>query len=214
MSWAGVDPDSSETFPALPVNTPPEATANTVTTTANQAYAFSVSDFTYTDAERDSLVSATLSNLSLGGGTLTDKDGIEVSPGDSLKAETLERLLYTPSGTSTGSPLASFDFTVNDMNMGRVAAQMAINVTEPPPPPPPPPDEPGAGDVPASPIDPTITDEPATADEPILTDQPVVTNTGGSSGALGPVAILVMFLIGMRRRIPIEVGRSGFSSEP
>jgi hypothetical protein len=139
------------------------------------------------------MVSATLSNLSLGGGTLTDKDGIAINSGDSLKAETLDKLIYTPSGTSIGSPLASFDFTVNDMNMGSVAAQMAINVTEPPPPPPPP-DEPDTGDVPVTPVEPTI------ADESITTDQPVVTDSGGSSGALGPVAIFIIFLLGMFRR--------------
>ena len=178
LSWAGVAPDSMETFPPLLVNTPPEAIANTVTTTTDEAYEFSASDFTYTDAERDSLVSATLTNLSLGGGTLTDKDGIPMNEGDSLRAETLEKLIYTPSGTSVASPLASFDFTVNDMNMGTVAAQMAINVTPAPPPP----------------------DEPDAPSEPITTDQPVVVGTGGSGGALGPAWLFSSLLLNIFRR--------------
>lgn len=128
-------------------------------------------------------MSATLSNLSLGGGTLTYNDGIivgiTVNEGDSLKAETLETLTYTPVGNSIASPLATFDFTVNDMNMGTVAAQMDINVTPAPPPP----------------------EEPLTPDEPVTPVEPVTTDTGGSSGAPGPVLLFTLLLAGLFRRI-------------
>ena len=44
-------------------------------------------------------------------------------------AADLATLMYTPAADATGSPLASFDFTVNDAGAGVVAAQMSINVT-------------------------------------------------------------------------------------
>jgi hypothetical protein len=117
LDWAGV-------------NEPPQATANTVTTTENIPYSFMASDFTFSDNEDDSLVSATLSSLSLGGGTLTHSSGTAVSDPDTLTAAQLDTLVYTPPAGSTGSPLASFDFAVNDIDNGTVAAQMSINVTE------------------------------------------------------------------------------------
>jgi hypothetical protein len=117
LDWAGV-------------NEPPQAIANTVTTTENIPYSFMASDLTFSDSEGDSLVSATLSSLSLGGGTLTHSSGTAVSNADTLTAAQLDTLVYTPPADTAGSSLATFDFTVNDIDNGTVAAQMSINVTE------------------------------------------------------------------------------------
>jgi len=111
------------------VNDVPVATANTVTTTEDSAYSFTSGDFTYTDTEGDALVSATITNLSLAGGTLTHSGGIVVSNGATLTAAQLDTLVYTPANDLNGSPLATFDFSVNDTGTGVVSAQMAINVT-------------------------------------------------------------------------------------
>ena len=113
-------------------NEAPQAIANTVSTTANIPYNFTASDFTFSDSEGDALSSATLTNLSLGGGTLTHSSGIPVNDADTLTAVQLDTLVYTPPADSTGSPLATFDFTVNDLDTGTVAAQMDINVTAAP----------------------------------------------------------------------------------
>ncbi len=77
----------------------------------------------------DALVSARLSNLSLASGTLTHSGGTVVNNGDTLTAAELNTLIYTPAADATGSPLATFDFTVNDAGAGVVAAQMGVNVT-------------------------------------------------------------------------------------
>ena len=130
LNWAGVSTGSSAVFPLPAVNMAPVATANTVTTTENTAYTFAVTDFTFSDNEGDSLVSATLSSLSLGGGTLTHSDGTAVNNADTLSATQLATLVYTPPVDSAGSPLATFDFAVNDVDTATVAAQMSINVTE------------------------------------------------------------------------------------
>ena len=119
----------SATLDIIPVNDVPVATANTVSTTEDVAYSFASTDFTFTDAEGDSLVSATISNLNLAGGTLTHSGGVAVNSGDTLTAAELDTLVYTPAGNATGTPLATFDFTVNDAGAGVVAAQMGINVT-------------------------------------------------------------------------------------
>ena len=117
LEWAGV-------------NEAPQATANTVSTTENIPYNFVVSDFTFSDNEGDSLVSATLNNLSLAGGTLTHSSGTTtVNNADTLTAAQLDTLVYTPPADTSGSPLASFTFTVNDIDVGTVPAQLDINVT-------------------------------------------------------------------------------------
>ncbi len=116
LDWAGV-------------NEAPQAIANTVSTTENIPYNFVTSDFTFNDSEGDSLVSATLSSLSLGGGTLAHSSGTPVNNTDTLTAAQLDTLVYTPPADTTGSPLASFAFTVNDIDAGNVAAQLDINVT-------------------------------------------------------------------------------------
>jgi hypothetical protein len=109
-------------------NEPPQATANTVSTTENAPYNFVSGDFTFSDSEGDSLVSATLSNLSLGGGTLTHSSGTPVNDSDTLTAAQLDTLVYTPPADTTGSPLATFDFMVNDADAGTISAQMGIEV--------------------------------------------------------------------------------------
>jgi len=129
LTWAAVAPASGTTFPAPAVNEVPQAVANTVSTEENNPYQFTASDFTFTDSEGDSLVSATLSNLSLGGGSLIHSGSTPVSNQDTLSAAQLGTLVYTPPADSAASPLATFSFTVNDLDAGTVAAQMDIDVT-------------------------------------------------------------------------------------
>jgi hypothetical protein len=114
------------------VNTPPVATPNTVATTEGNGYTFSDTDFTFADAEGDPLLTATLSNLALAGGTLTYSGGTPVFDGNSLTAAELNTLAYTPLDEAVGVPLATFDFTVNDADPGTIAATMSIEVKDPP----------------------------------------------------------------------------------
>ena len=129
LNWAGVGISSTDDFPLLDVNDVPVATANIVSTQENTAYNFAAGDFTLSDTEGDNLVSATITNLALGGGTLTYSGGTPLNGGDTLTAAQLDTLVYTPPANITGSPLATFDFTVNDLGLGTVAAQMDIDVT-------------------------------------------------------------------------------------
>jgi len=129
LNWAGVGISSTDDFPLLDVNDVPVATANTVSTQENTAYNFAAGDFTFSDTEGDNLVSATITNLALGGGTLTYSGGTPLNGGDTLTTAQLDTLVYTPAANISGSPLATFDFTVNDVDAGTMAAQMDIDVT-------------------------------------------------------------------------------------
>ena len=111
------------------VNDVPVATASTVSTTEDNAYTFSVGDFSYTDVEGDALSSVTISNLNLAGGTLEHSGGTTVTNGMTITAAQIASLVYTPAGNANGAPLATFDFTVNDAGAGVTAARMDIDVT-------------------------------------------------------------------------------------
>ena len=113
----------------IAVNDLPVASANTVNTAEDTVYNFTSADFTFSDVEGDALVSATITNLFLAGGTLTHSGGIVVNNGNTLTAAQLDTLVYTPPTNTSGSPLATFDFSVNDADAGAASAQMAIDVT-------------------------------------------------------------------------------------
>ena len=85
----------SKSMTGTPVNDVPVANANTVTTTEDNAYNFTAADFTFSDVESDSLVSARITNLILGGGTLTYGGGTAVISGNTLTAAQLNTLVYT-----------------------------------------------------------------------------------------------------------------------
>jgi VCBS repeat-containing protein len=119
---------ASASLDITPVNDAPVASANTVNTTEDNAHNFAASDFTFFDVEGDSMVSATLTNFSLAGGTLTHSSGIAVIDGDTLTAAELNTLVYTPAANANGAPLATFDYTVNDGDVGVFAAQMSVDV--------------------------------------------------------------------------------------
>ena len=111
-----------------PVNDVPVATVNTVSTTEDNGLHLRRGDFTFIDVESDSLVSVTITNQSLAGGTL-ELSGVTVNNGDTITAAQIANLVYTPVGDANGAPLATFDFTVNDAGLGVVAAQMDIDIT-------------------------------------------------------------------------------------
>jgi VCBS repeat-containing protein len=60
---------------------------------------------------------------------LSHSGGAFVNNGDTLTAAQLDSLIFTPASNANGTPLATFDFTVNDAGLGVTSAQMSINVT-------------------------------------------------------------------------------------
>ena len=116
------------TIDVTAVNDVPVASNNTLNTNEDTPLNFASGDFTFTDVEGDTLVSAQLTNLSLNGGTLTHSGGTAVNNGDTLTAAQLDTLVYTPPANQNGLSFATFDFQVNDSGSGTVAATMTIDV--------------------------------------------------------------------------------------
>lgn len=132
FSYAVNDADSGAVTATLAiqinaVNDRPVATGNTVSTVEDQAYAFSVSDFLFNDAESDPLASVTLTDLQLQGGTLSHSGGaVQVSDGMLISAAQLADLTFNPAANSNAN--ASFSYTVNDADSGVVSATLDIQV--------------------------------------------------------------------------------------
>ncbi len=115
------------------VNDVPVALASSVTTTENTAKTFATSDFSFFDAEGNSLTSITVSSLSLASGdTLTVNQGagiVTVANGMTITAAQIPSLTYTPAPSASGAARSTFSFKVNDTAPGTVAATMSITVT-------------------------------------------------------------------------------------
>jgi Calx-beta domain/Bacterial Ig domain/Bacterial cadherin-like domain len=115
------------------VNDAPVAQPSSVTLDEDTSATFTVSDFAYMDVESDSPVSITVGTLNLGSGdTLTVNQGagpVAVTTGMTITAAQIPTLSYVPSLNGNGAGRSKFDFTVNDVDSGTVAATMAINVT-------------------------------------------------------------------------------------
>ncbi len=115
------------TLEVLDVNDPPEATDNTVTVDEDQVYAFDSADFTFTDVETDALVSITIDAAPSGSGVLEYNGGAITFP-ITVTAANIGLLTFTPAANDNGTGYAAFDFTVNDADLGEVAATLTIDV--------------------------------------------------------------------------------------
>ncbi|MEM1040355.1 MAG: Ig-like domain-containing protein [Pseudomonadota bacterium] len=109
------------------VNDAPVTTGRTVTTLEDTEFAFSASDFSFSDQDGDALQSVTLSNLNLAGGTLTFNGGTVINSAITLTPAQLASVRYAPAANSSQS--ASFDFAVSDGSASSAIATMAIAVT-------------------------------------------------------------------------------------
>ncbi|MDX1929827.1 MAG: choice-of-anchor I family protein [Pirellulaceae bacterium] len=133
LSDGSLNDTGAVNFAVTPVNDVPLAQASSVTTTEDTAKTFAASDFLFSDVEGDSLVSITITNLNLAvGDLLTVDQGTGPTPvgaNTTVSASQLASLTYRPAANASGSPRSSFQFTVNDANLGAVAASMSLNVS-------------------------------------------------------------------------------------
>ena len=119
--------EATVTLTVTPVNDVPVATGNTVIANEDVALVIGPSDFSFTDAESDSLASVTITGLNLNGGTLTHTAGaVTVTNGMTVTAAQLADLTFTSAlNDSTDS---GFTYTVNDAGTGVTSAVMNITV--------------------------------------------------------------------------------------
>ena len=115
-------------------NDPPTGGDSEVTTNEDEAYAFQLTDFSYSDIESDPLSKVKLTELpGTDTGTLkfdnTDISGAEL-PKDVTQADfAAGKLTYTPPANANGDDYTSFKFKVNDGTSDSVQYTMTIDVT-------------------------------------------------------------------------------------
>jgi len=126
-SWS--ETAATMTINVTAVNDAPVATDNTITTDEDTTYTFSSSDFTFTDAESDSLTQVEITTLP-GKGTLKLSD-TPVSAGHKIAVGNIGNLTYDPVVSENGAPYTTFTFKVEAGagSWSETAATMTINVT-------------------------------------------------------------------------------------
>jgi len=111
------------------VNDVPVAQASSVSTNEDTAKTFAVGEFNFNDVEGDGLASITITGLGLASGDTLKLSGSDVSVNDTITAANISNLVYTPAGDANGAGRSTFDFRVNDVGSGIVAATISIDVT-------------------------------------------------------------------------------------
>ncbi|MFI4848928.1 MAG: Ig-like domain-containing protein [Gimesia chilikensis] len=97
-----------------PVNEPPTAADNTVTTAEETPYTFTAADFNFIDGDGDSLASVTITSLE-SVGTL-QLSGVDVSLNQVISRADIDagNLTFTPGLNASGTGYDSFGYSVND----------------------------------------------------------------------------------------------------
>ncbi|HAP63911.1 MAG TPA: hypothetical protein DCR93_31970, partial [Cytophagales bacterium] len=121
-----------------PVNDPPEAANNTVTTNEDTVYVFSVAEFNYSDpAEGDAFAQLRITTLETEGELFLDANADSVVDGgeavtlnQNIALVDIPTLTFKPALNGEGSPYDSFGFDVNDgSDYSSSTYTMTINVT-------------------------------------------------------------------------------------
>jgi predicted Fe-Mo cluster-binding NifX family protein len=102
------------TFDVTAVSDNPETADKTVSLLEDASYQFSISDFSFADADGDAFASVKITVLP-GSGSLT-LDGVAVTADQLIAAADLASLSWTPTANANGEGLASLSFEVLDSN--------------------------------------------------------------------------------------------------
>ena len=134
LTWtAGTD----VTIRLTRANVAPTAANGEVVTPTNSAYAFTASDFRFSDVDAEhgqSLQSVRIVTLPASGKGALTLDGTAVTPGQSVARSDIDgrRLQYAPPADEYGDDLASFTFKVSDGTAeSSTANTMTVTVTAP-----------------------------------------------------------------------------------
>ena len=109
-------------------NTPPSASDGTVTTNEDSAHTFAASEFSFSDADGDTLSNVRIVTLPASGtGTLALSD-TPVTANQVVAATNIGVLAYTPPANANGTGYASFTFKVSD-GTAESAADYTMTIT-------------------------------------------------------------------------------------
>ena len=106
------------------INDPPTSSNSTVTTNEDTPFAFSVSDFNFSDVEGDSFTKVKITGLE-SNGTLK-LSGVNVTADQEILVADIGNLVFTPAVNANGVGYDSFDFKVHD---GTVYSDSAYTMT-------------------------------------------------------------------------------------
>ncbi|WP_345193225.1 Ig-like domain-containing protein [Kistimonas scapharcae] len=113
-------------FNVTSVDDAPTTAADTVTLDENDSHTFSLSDFSFSDADGDSLSSIKITQLPAAG-SLT-LNGSAVTANQVITAAEIPNLVFTPDANTDGANYANFTFTVSDGSLESAPATMTFNV--------------------------------------------------------------------------------------
>ena len=121
---------NTATITVTGVNDAPTADDNTIAVAEDGAHTFAASEFKFDDIDvSDSLAHVTITSLPAAG-SLT-LNGEDVTENQTITADDIPNLLFTPDANDVGSDYASFTFTVNDGTEDSASAYtMSIDVTD------------------------------------------------------------------------------------
>ncbi len=134
VSDGTVDSADAYTMTVHVGNRAPVAADGSVRIGADTEYAFKVGDFGYSDADGDALAGIAIRTLAgLPAGSALRLDGAPVRPGQAVTRAQLEAggLVFVPEAGGTGSPYATFSFTVSDGFADSAPATMRVHVVGP-----------------------------------------------------------------------------------
>ena len=115
-------------------NRAPVAADGSVRMRRDGAYAFRVADFGFSDPDGDALAGIAIQTLTgLPAGSALRLGGAPVTPGTAATRAQLAAgaLVFAPAAGGTGSPYATFGFTVSDGMADSAPATMRIHVVDP-----------------------------------------------------------------------------------
>ena len=123
------DPANTITINVTGVNDAPVSSDRVIGVQEDTSYTFGASDFAFTDADEDDAL-ASVKVVSLPGAGTLELDGTVVVADQVIAAAALSDLAFTPASGASGSPYASFTFTVSDGTLASDPANtITINVT-------------------------------------------------------------------------------------
>ena len=121
---------SAATTAVSAANTPPSASDGTVTTNEDSAHTFTASEFSFSDADGDTLSNVRIVTLPASGKGTLALSGTPVTANQVVAATNIGTLAYTPPANANGTGYASFTFKVSDGTAESAAAYtMTITVT-------------------------------------------------------------------------------------
>ncbi len=158
----------------IPVNDAPIGADNSVTTSEDTDFVFSVSDFPFNDVDGDSLATVRIDSLPADGTLLLNEVAVNAKDVIAVADINAGLLIFRPDANENGSPYTTFGFSVGDGTLFAASSNtLTVNVTP-------------VNDPPNSDDDSVSTDQ----DLPVVID--VLNGDSDIDGTLDPTSVIIV----------------------